>query len=769
MLGYLLTADFEDQGNRHLLNFFGTSDKGPFRIVVDNFRPLFFIERSHTSLRLTTRHERKEVKLTNFNGVDVDCLYFDTQRDLYTAKDELQAQGIRTYEADVRSPERYLMERFINASLFIEGQAQMIDGILTYKNPVMKKANYRPTFNVMSLDIETSMGNDLYSIGIHQIGAKEIKKVYMVGDSHRQVNEELYLFPSERELLIQFNNEFLEIDPDIIVGWHIIGFDFRFLEGKFKQYNLPFNLARANGKFQISEKKGMGWFSKACGRVVIDGPPALRNAFYSFDNFKLETVAREVLGTGKDIASGGPDKVEEITRRFHEDKESLAKYNLLDCTLVLDIFAKTGLIDLIVTRTLLSGMLMDRIGVSTGAFDHFMLPSIHRKGVVIGNVIDIERLVHAAGGHVMSPKEGLHEHVVVLDFKSLYPSIIRTFKIDPYSRIKSNVNTVTTPVGISFSKTEHILPDFIENLFEKRKEAKIKGDDYLSQAIKILMNSFYGVMGSGGSRFYHADLPTAITGTGQWILKNAMSFLEGKDYEVVYGDTDSVFVKLKFIDIGRVHDKANQLAESLNKYFSEKIMKEFRVESHLEIEYEKYYRKLYFPPARSGEGGAKKRYVGLLQKSVGIENIHFSGMEYVRSDWTKLAKKFQMELYEKFFAGVSVDSFIKDFIKEFKENPNVNDLIYKKRLTKSADEYIKSIPPHVKAAKLLIEKTGHTNLKSIRYVITRRGPIPIDFEPKDIDYDHYIEKQIRPIAEDVLKILEKSFDDLTLGDQLTLF
>src|SRR5690606_29174947 len=134
------------------------------------------------------------------------------------------------------------------------------------------------------------------------------------------------------------------------------------------------------------------------------------------------------------------------------------------------------------------------------------------------NVKDIRPTGHAAGGYVMDPKPGIYDDVIVLDFKSLYPSIILTFKIDPLSRIESYKDTLTTPSGHNFSSTSHLLPQFIENLMQQRSMAKKKKDKYLSHAIKILMNSFYGVMGSYGCRFYHHTLPSAITGSGQKLL-----------------------------------------------------------------------------------------------------------------------------------------------------------------------------------------------------------------------------------------------------------
>jgi DNA polymerase-2 len=370
---------------------------------------------------------------------------------------------------------------------------------------------------------------------------------------------------------------------------------------------------------------------------------------------------------------------------------------------------------------------------------------------------------HAAGGYVIDPKSGIYDDVVVLDFKSLYPSIIQTFKIDPLSNLLSEADPIVTPNGYKFSTTKHFLPEFIEYLMAQRSEAKSKNDKQLSQAIKILMNSFYGVMGAYTCRFYHPNLPSAITGTGQYLLLGSRDHLEGYGYEVVYGDTDSLFVKLK---VDEKRDKeliGDDLASELNDFWRKKILNDYSLESFLEIEYEKYYKKFIITPARGSESGAKKRYAGLLLQN-GKEKLEFVGMEFVRSDWTRLAKEFQVELYQRIFHNSEITEWIRKIVKSVKDGEFDDKLVYHKRLRKNIDEYTKNIPPQVRAARM-IETSGGT----VYYVITKRGPIPIELEHNDVDYQHYIDKQLKPIADSVLVLLGESFDAITKTSQLNFF
>ncbi len=761
---FILTDEWQDIKGKNILLFTGRSDDCPVEIIIDNNKPVFFVEKGIVLSALNVPHKRKNVSMKNFGGVPVDAIYFNTQKDLKAAEELLSSKDIATYESDVDPVRRFLMEKSINAQMSVTGSTVRKDKLLSFTNPEIEPTNFSPNFVVASLDIETGEKNNLlYSIAVTiRENGNEVKKVFMLSDTNEKLSDYVECYPSEKELLLNFMNWFRDADPDIIIGWHVIGFDLLFLDSKCKEFVIPFDIARGSGRVTIRKRTQGSYFAKIPGRIVLDGPVSLRTSFYSFEDFKLETVSQELLGIGKTI-SPDMNKVAEIEKLFKEDKLKLAEYNLQDTILVHDIFKKTGLIELSVKRAQLSGMLMDRLGMMSATFDHFLLPRIHKKKIVAPNIKDIETGEHSAGGYVLDPKRGIYDNVILLDFKSLYPSIIRTFKIDPYSRLMADVNTITTPGGYKFSLTEHFLPDFISQLIKQRTQAIKQGIKPLSQAIKILMNSFYGVMGSTGCRFYHPHLPSAITLTGQWLLLQSKKYLETKDYEVVYGDTDSLFVKLKESWEDDYQKNGNDIAKELNNYWSKRLKDEFGVKSYLELEYEKYYRKFIITPARGAETGAKKRYAGLVVED-GKENLEFVGLEFVRSDWTKLAKEFQVELYERVLYNKEIINWMNSFVDKVYKGNFDDKLVYRKRLRKDVEEYIKNVPPQVRAARMLSD-VGST----VYYVITRRGPVPIELMPKDIDYQHYIKKQLKPIADSILVLLGQSFDSIIISGQLNFF
>jgi len=760
---FILTGEWQDIRGRNTLKFIGTSNElGTVELIFSN-NPVFFVEHKSVIEKLSVPFNRKEVDLKNFDEKKVDALYFNSQRDLRTSIEEIERIGIKTYESDVDPARRFLMERFINAQVQVEGISEKGGNLHSFNNPKIEPCEVTPKLLIASIDIETGTQNTkLYSVAVHLSGKTEEKKVFIVSNEKIETPNYILSYEDEKELLQNFIRWFQEKDPDIIIGWHVIGFDLMFLENKCRELMIPFKIARANGRVSLRQRKPRGYYAFVTGRVIIDGPVSLRSSFFTFEDYRLETVAQELLAEGKTITPD-QDKVEEIERLFKEDKASLAEYNLKDAELVTDIFKKAGLVDLSVRRSQLSGLLMDELGMMTAAFDHFFLPKLHRAGYVVGNVKDLDTSEHAAGGYVMDPVPGIYDDVVVLDFKSLYPSIIQTFKIDPYSNLKFETDTIETLNGYKFSSTQHFLPEFIDQLIEQRNLARKKKDKQLSQAIKILMNSFYGVMGSFGCRFYHPNLPTAITGTGHKLLLGSKEYQSEKGYEVIYGDTDSLFIKLKEGEGENAEKNGKRIANDLNHYWAEKISNEYGLKSYLEIEFEKYYRKFILTPARGSETGAKKRYAGLLIEN-GEEKLEFVGMEFVRSDWTRLAKEFQVELYNRIFNNEEIENWLREIVKKVKSGEYDDKLVYRKRLRKDVDEYIKNIPQHVKAARMLPETTG-----TVYYVITKRGPIPVELKHTDIDYDHYIDKQIKPIADSVLILLGESFNSIVESDQLSFF
>jgi len=786
---FLLTRHSQDTPQGIQLEFWFSSENGPLQVFINAQQAIFFIrqediEKTYALLNLQPnfrkKFEIKALQLKDFSLNPMAAIYCHTLQIFYRIKETLQTNNIAAFETDIRPTERYLTERFITGPVEILTS----DNNQTLYNPKIKPANYEPKLRLMSIDIETSYDtNELFSIAYI---CDDIQQVIIIGDTDTHIDETPTLIvKDERELLNTFMQHIINLDPDIFIGWNVINFDFNFLQTKADALNLKLRIGRNNAlaKWRKSATESNHYFLNIPGRVVLDGIDTLKSATWQFPSFSLDNVANTLLNRGKLISQNKNTdplyKAKEIKRQFYEDKAALAKYNLEDCQLVLDIFHKTELIHFAMERSRLTGLEMDRVGGSVAAFDNLYLPRLHRKGFIAPNIGDYGNGNTAPGGYVMDSKPGLYNSVLVLDYKSLYPSIIRTFKVDPYSRIAakklSDDDTIPGYDGASFAKHEHILPDIIADLWQARDKAKKENNKALSQAIKIIMNSFYGVLGTPGCRIHDARLTSSITKRSHDIIKQTVKLINQQGYDVIYGDTDSVFVSLERpVDNVQADKIGASLVSHINQYWTQHLADDFGIESYLEVEYETHFKHFFMPTIRGSDKGSKKRYAGIVNKN-NMDEIIFKGLENVRTDWTQLARDFQETLYLKIFNNEAYEDFIHQIIKQLMNGEFDHQLIYRKRLRQKLDLYLKNIPPHAKAAiraEQIFKQQGQPSRYQhkgwIEYVITINGPETLECQSSALDYEHYIEKQLTPIADSILGLLGNSIDNIT-NRQINLF
>jgi DNA polymerase-2 len=266
------------------------------------------------------------------------------------------------------------------------------------------------------------------------------------------------------------------------------------------------------------------------------------------------------------------------------------------------------------------------------------------------------------------------------------------------------------------------------------------------------------VLGTPACRFFNPALANAITGTGRELLLWSKAWFEAAGFKVLYGDTDSLFVDSRADDPARARARGGELAAALNSELGRHIGEHWRVASRLELEFEKLYLKLFLPRARHSTRGASKRYVGLLGGR-NADEVEFVGMEVVRRDWTALAKQVQRELYQRLFTDQSVDEYLADIVKRVRNGDLDGSLVYRKNLRKDAGEYTATTPPHVAAARKSTQAPG----RLISYVMTTAGAEPIDNVRHPLDREHYVLKQVKPVAEPVLATLGLDFERV-IGD-----
>ena len=784
--GFLLTRQWRDTHEGIELEFWWASDQGAFSTRITAQETVFFVLQSdlpqlQKQLKPFTDWRIANVNLRNFNHQPVAAVYVKQQRQLREILDYLDRLDFPYWEADIKPAERFLMERFITASAVVQPTENQSGNHFVNPRlsaPDQKASAWRPDLRLLSIDIETTMdAKQLLSIAAW---GKDCKKVWMIGQGQDQ--DYLQFVADERQCLQAFLNFVKSFDPDVLIGWNLVQFDLWVLQQRAQELKLDFSLGRNQQKshWRQEEQDAGRRFVIIPGRVALDGIELLKAANTRFDSFSLQSVSEHLLGESKLLT--GDDRGQGIQELFLNDKKALAEYNLKDCELVWKIFEQEKLLHFAMERRQLTGLLMDRIGGSVAAFEYAYLPRLHRAGYVAPNLGELESDVISPGGYVMNSQPGIYDNILVLDFKSLYPSIMRSFLIDPCAfwiaqhQQLADADTVPGFNGAKFSRKGAILPGIIEQLSCARDKAKQEKNAPLSHAIKIIMNSFYGVLGSTGCRFFDPRVCSSITLRGHEIIQASRDWIEQQGYKVIYGDTDSLFVWLENNCVGKPPKNPDQcqkigqrLAKELNQWWKQELQHHYKIKSALEIQFETHYQRFLMPTIRGSDLGTKKRYAGLVESN-GKRELIFKGLESARTDWTQLAKDFQQELYKRVFEKEEYADYIREVRDQVLAGKRDQDLIYKKRLRQSLDDYQKNVPPHAQAARILYQRTGK-KLRSgdwIAYLITLNGPEPVELLTSPIDYEHYINRQLVPVADSILYFEKVSMQSI-VDAQLNLF
>jgi len=809
--GFLLHVFQRNKGDRTLLFGVGRLESGETFALVDHQpRPAFFVRDSDAEAVRQTPGTRGELALeqtdrTTMDGEAVVRVVANRVQSLRSLADKLHEREIRTYEADIVFARQCLMDRGIRGSVRISGSWRPGTGVdRVYTDPQLEPGDWQPALSVLVLDIETlpdasqvlavsfvgmaipsPSSTDAPTADDHLQSVDQISEIHILGDPTPEDPPELHCHADERHLLDAATARIRDIDPDILTGWNLVDFDLPVLQRRSRELGLPFNLGRSSDASWYREEEIWGASRMVVyGRQVLDALHLIRTTPQRFDDYRLGTVARSVIGRGKTVEADEDESMpDRIMQAFREDRIGFCEYCLEDSRLVRDILRHEGLVELSLRRSLLTGLPLERAWGSVAAFDFLYISALHRHGMVAPtNDVDRVQLGGAPGGLVMLSKAGLYPHVFVFDFKSLYPSIIHTFNIDPLSHVRARTSgagvgdehpqpgattdVIIAPNGAVFERDKGILPGLLERFFSSRDQAKAEGDQLASYAYKIVMNSFYGVLATGSCRFAEEQLAGAITGFGHYVLKWVRQRLEeAKGADVLYGDTDSLFIDLHLPDDVGVEAALTQgqhLCDWLNDELAGHIRDTFDLPSHLELEFEKYYTRFFLPPTRGSEDrGRAKGYAGLLCDSPTSSRLEVIGMEAVRRDWTDLAHELQRDLLKKLFRdipAIEIESRVLHWIDSVRRGEHDDALVYRKGLRKSLSSYTKSNPPHVVAARQLPNPSG-----TIHYVMTVDGPQPIGHVTARLDYEHYIEKQIAPIVRTIGQVCDIDVEAAVTG------
>jgi DNA polymerase-2 len=765
---FLLQPTYRVRRGTAVVELYARLESGEACVVRDDrFRPYFFAPAAAEAwLRAQEIEFAREPALRALSGEALLRITTALPGDVPPLRERLRGAGYASFEADLRFAYRYLIDRGIRAGFEIRGpRTALANGLACFENPELAPAEVSLPLRVLSLDLETTPdASRIFSAALVADGADEVHLV-----SPERVAGAL-CHANEAALLVAVSERIRALDPDLLTGWNVVDFDLRVWQRRAVALRLTAELGRVPGPIELQQDPGFTreWRARVPGRVVLDGIPLVRDAL-RLPDYRLETAAQAILGRGKRIDADAVDAAAEISRLYREDPAALVAYNREDARLVLDLLAKEGLVELAIERSQLSGMPLDRVGASVASFDRLYLPELRARGWVAPSVSRDASAEPIRGGALIEPTPGLYRDVAVCDWKSLYPSLIRTFGLDPLAHAlatRGGGDSITAPNGARFALDSAILPERIERFQARREAARRGGRRHADQAIKIMMNALFGVLGSAGCRFFDPAIANAITSFGQQTLAWTREAFEACGVRVLYGDTDSVFAQLPQRSATR--DEARALAERLRARVEcavgERVRSTYRVAPHLVLELECVYERLLLPSVRGGAAGSKKRYAGWRDGELEIV-----GLESVRRDWPAIARRLQERLLGDVFQDRDPIPAARALVAQLRAGALDDELVYAKRIRKgSLESYTATSPPHVQAAR----RAGIALGPVVRYVITEAGPealVPGRRLSARIDYAHYVDRVLRPVADSILPFAGQTFAD-ALGDprQLTL-
>ena len=437
--------------------------------------------------------------------------------------------------------------------------------------------------------------------------------------------------------------------------------------------------------------------------------------------FSLESISQHEFGEGKIVH----------TKSFAEmSHDEMKAYNMRDVELLKRVDEKYKFSDAQIelarmVNLRLTGWVNNKkkkTMTASPVVDNLILGYSRRNGYVWNNVEYTEIESAVKGATVLEPQMGLHKNVQNYDVKQMYPNIMVHERISP-------------------DKDRRIIPEIIVKLQKQREELKAKyeksGDtaDWIRQYnCKVLANSIYGLFNHHYNRYHDSDLAEQITAKGRELLQSAKKVCEDRGLECVYGDTDSLFIKL---NKKRVKDVENIINRQLKPY---------------EVEAGEHYDSILFLGKASG--GVKKRYAGLIDGEMKIV-----GLEAIRRDYCLLARKQQKHSLRKILDGrplAEVREDLKRVYNEMIEHKHDADLVISKGC-KALEAYStdRKQLPHVRALKKYIEM-GHKQGFTIEFVHTKEDVYPVieGKIPSDVDYTWYHTRQVLGVVNPLLKSVE---------------
>jgi DNA polymerase elongation subunit (family B) len=591
------------------------------------------------------------------------------------------------------------------------------------------------------------------------------------------------LVPSEKEMLEEFCKRVKAARPDIICGYNSDEFDIPYLMERALRTKAAFNLSRGKNARIVLKKLGIRRRAKIRGRIHLDlfVPASLFDftGTFKFDRLTLGVVYETLTGDHK-----LDTKKMEIWKVWDEGGkplEHLLDYSLADalaCRKVLDHFlpleiglARVTRMNLFDISRATPGQMVENIIMRRAFERNELVPNKPSFAAIESRQNDAIK-----GAYVKIPSPGIYENIAVFDFRSLYPSIITSFNIDPFTlncKCCTDKEAHLSPTGVHFcAKQKGVVPETLDRVLDERAKLKAqlkevaKGSneyktlDARQWGLKILANSTYGYLVYARSRYYSRECGEAITALARHYIQQTMKEAEDEGFKVLYGDTDSLFLQLG----SKTQADAQEFRKKVNK----------SLPGRMELELEDFYPRGIFVSKKAAEQGARKKYALISQTG----SIKIRGFELVRRDWSEVARNTQRSVLEILLKEGDLPkavALVRKTVEELMEGKTpLSQCIIRTQLRKNVSSYeVKSpeLAAVISARKQGVNVSEHS---LVEYVITRQGrttseKAQIAELAKDYDADYYVNHQVLPAVLKILGELGFSEDDIkTKGSQRSL-
>jgi DNA polymerase I len=799
--------------------------------IVEKFEPIGYQKSKKELLKITTHLPRNVPEIRD---------------EILKIQDVVRAEGRwEVYESDILFRNRYLIDSNLGGMVWVSAEGKPVDttkyfrtgsagssrcekfacdsAFLTSEIKRVESLTIAPlkylSFDIECLPLDGGMPSpDVSPIIIISFSFepeyKGHKTLVLAAKLVEGMDGDVELYKNETEMLNRFFEIFCDYDPDIVAGYNHQDFDIPYITDRVKALvsnGEAINPVVGRDGSQIGYRRfGLITRTEIKGRVVVDALPLVRRAF-SLKQYTLRNVSKELLSREKlDIA---PLEMEEHWNDSGEKFKKFIDYARRDSELALELILKLKLLDKYIALAQVSGSLLQEIvdGGQTSMVETLLLKEFALRDRIIlpkpGDELSAKRYDMSSdlkGGEVLEPKKGLLENVLILDYKSLYPTIMMAHNLC-YTTVvtgdRPEGRTIKPPSGGEFVTPDvyrGIVPSILEDLLNQRtatkKRMKRTSDeneyrvlDATQLALKILLNSFYGYSGYARARLYSLTLANAVTSFGRnnildtrdiinktignIILRDntALLFDEAGELSssdrvvkisVAYGDTDSVFVHCTSegdLSLEEVSLVGNRLSDIVSASLPDPM----------ELEFESIAKRALLI--------AKKRYALWLfePKNSGWESkIKVKGMETVRRDWCELTSKTLNRVLELVLIEGDVERAVEHVRKVVsdvrnldpkKDSEIVESLVLTRTLTRKTDSY-KNKQPHLTVAENLKRRTGIMPSIGTRIpfvIVAGKGLFVDRAEDPDyvrehnvpIDVDYYIKKQILPPVERILEVL----------------